>query len=121
MRRGEHRLVLPAIRFDGEEPAILVGELVDNQAGAQTLVRNVGWRGYENAQSLRHTGCPPVEYSQRLNRRQWAAYVTFRSKFAVRTCVYAVGRMLDRSTCPAHAADCRSLIRWAASFGAAAF
>ena len=50
----EHRLVLPSIGFDGEEAAVILRQLVNDECGAQPFIRHVGRRRDENSQTLRH-------------------------------------------------------------------
>ena len=54
MAGGQHRLVLPPVALDGEEPAVILSELVDDELGAQPFVRDIARRRYENSQALRH-------------------------------------------------------------------
>jgi hypothetical protein len=59
MPGGEHRLVLPTIGFDRGKSAVFLRQTINDEIGAQPLVRHIARRGKKHPQALRHARSPP--------------------------------------------------------------
>ena len=77
MSRRQHRLVLPEIRLDREEAAVVLRQLVDDETGAQTLHLNVAGRRDEHSDALGHRHSQFTErrrFENSLRSRPWGFY-----------------------------------------------
>src|SRR5262249_10918965 len=82
--RRQHRLVFPAIAGDRKEAAVVLGELVDDQGGAQPLVGHVAGRRNENPHALWHPAISipgpkvplPADDVEIGRRRSWSYLVS---------------------------------------------